>query len=202
MGKWAHVREQPRRRPSETLPSARSRRGAARYPVRPNELDGFVTFATGTNRGAAAYKNTRSIPNHRARSMADLVRDFVPLVRLAESLPVTYERIRQLAHTAAIPTNEEVGGRLHVERGFALRLIDLAQQFDFPTATRISTMTSSNNNGISTSVSELAEIYGVSERRMKTAATNTKGVELCAGMIETDQKALIRLNDYLDAQTA
>lgn len=60
----------------------------------------------------------------------------------------------------------------------------------------------SHKNGLSTSVSELADTFNVSERRLRVAATCTKGVELCAGMIETDQKALIRLNEYLEAETA
>ena len=133
--------------------------------------------------------------------MADLVRDFVALIRLSELLPESYEWLRRKAHSGDLPT-ETSGGRIFIERDFALCLIDLSEHLDFSTATQLLSAMTQHDEGLSTTISELAEIYEVSEKRMRGAATNAKGVEAVAGAVETDASGLVNLRDYLDGQTA
>lgn len=139
--------------------------------------------------------------------MADLVRDFVALIRLSEILPETYQWLRKKAHSGEIPT-EKSGGRLYVERDFALTLVDHRKnassfQHALDTTTVMHNSDSdTEDESISTTVSELAENFGVSERRMKVAATNTKGVERAGEFVETDERGLTNLREYLNGQVA
>ncbi len=66
--------------------------------------------------------------------MADLVRNYIPLTKVAAALPETYERVRQLVHDGRIPAERDANGRIFAERAFSLRLLD-----ERPNYTSIST---------------------------------------------------------------
>jgi len=138
--------------------------------------------------------------------VADLVRDYVALVRVTELLPETYESLRKFAAEGDLPTERTETGRIYLDREFALSLVEHRDGLNSLTQaiqTAFISMSADTEDGsISTTVSELAENFGVSERRMKVAATNTKGVERAGEFIETDQESLIRLRQYLNGQVA
>ena len=139
-------------------------------------------------------------------AVADLVRDYVALIRVAELLPETYEALRKFEAEGDLPTERTETGRIYLDRDFALRLVDCREESDTLTEALnkafISMSADTEDESISTTVSELAENFGVSERRMKVAATNTKGVERAGEFIETDQESLINLRQYLNGQVA
>ena len=191
-GHAAHARED-----SISLISDKAR--VADIPV-----DEYVTLVLGTNCRFVSVRSTVRQRTAQPPAMADdLVRNHVELIRLSEAVPVTYERVRQLAHAGEIPTDTSIRGRLHVDRDFALDLIQLDEAFtNFTTATKLLTAMTRHENGLSTSIDELCEIFDVSEHRMKIAATNAKGVEAVAGAVETDAAGLVNLREYLSNQAA
>ena len=152
------------------------------------------------------YKLMRKNRNPSTRLMADLVRNFVALVRVSELLPDTYEALRKFAAEGDLPTERTETGRIYLDRDFALRLVDCREESDTLTEALNKAFTSmsadTEDESISTTVSELAENFGVSERRMKVAATNTKGVERAGEFVETDERGLTNLREYLNGQVA
>jgi hypothetical protein len=135
--------------------------------------------------------------------MADFLRDFLPLVKLSQNLPATYERCRQLVHEEAIPAKRDENGRLFVRRDFALRLVDVWPDHASLTDAINSIAMPDSDSNISTTVSDLAAQLNVSERRVTDAAKSAKHVVgWQTGMIETTEKGIENLKADLKNQLA
>jgi hypothetical protein len=137
--------------------------------------------------------------------MADLLKDFVRLPDLASAVPESYELLRQRANEDRLAV-ERKGGRFFVDRSFALRLA--AHRSELPSfhyalqTTTVMQSDSNTENSVSTTVSELAESWSVSARRIRDVATNLSNVAESNGAIETTEAGIIDLRRRLSAQTA
>lgn len=136
--------------------------------------------------------------------MADLLRDFVPLVKLSENLPSTYERVRQLVHEGAIPTERDGNGRLFVRRDFAISLAEVRPNHNSLTDAidSIAMPDSTSDDDLSTTAAELAKRFDVSERRVRNAARTAQDVACVDGFIDADSGGLERIKTALSNQFA
>ena len=135
-------------------------------------------------------------------AVADLVRDYVALIRVAELLPETYEALRKFEAEGDLPTERTETGRIYLDRDFALRLVDCRDGLNSLTQAIRTAFIPMSDDAVSTTVEFLANEWSFSKPRVRDAASNLSNVALCAGMIETDEEGLIDLRRRIGNQTA
>jgi hypothetical protein len=134
----------------------------------------------------------------------DLLRDHVRLPELARSMPETYELLRLRANEGRIPARKGDNGRVFVERGFALALVEHREHFDsfnttLQTVSVVST-TDTADDSVSTSVSFLSDEWNIAEHRIRDCASSLSDVALFADKIETTEAGLVSLRRRLSNQ--